>query len=76
MRMASRKVDHGSYRKKPLTPKEQADEKERKETHASKASGKYCRVARLITPQCLSGSSAGKESTCSAGDSGSIPGSG
>ena len=75
MRMVSRTVDHGSYRKKPLTPKEQADEKERKETHASKASGRYCRVARLITPQCLSGSSAGKESTCNAGDSGSIPGS-
>ena len=69
--MASRKVDHGSYRKKPLTPKEQADEKERKEeTHASKASGRYCRVAKLITPQYLSGSSAGKESTCNAGDLG------
>lgn len=39
-----------SYRKKPLTLKKQVDEKERKETHAPKASGRYCRVARLIKP--------------------------
>ena len=50
--------------------------KNEKKLMLPKASGRYCRVARLITPLYLSGSSASKESTCSAGDSGSIPGSG
>jgi len=39
-----------SYRKKPLTPKKQVDEKERKETHASQGFWKNCRVTRPIKP--------------------------